>query len=139
MTWERLQKLRANIERAAALLNDTDALDSAEMFAEWMPDTEYAVGDRRRHGDLLYKCRQAHTSQAGWEPNAVPALWSVISIEDGNREHPKAYSSGMELEEGLYYTDDGALYICTRSTGIPVYNPLAALAGIYIEEVTEDV
>lgn len=39
----------------------------------------------------------------------------------------------MELEEEKYYSQDGVTYLCTRDTGIPVYNPLADLVGIYVE------
>jgi hypothetical protein len=44
----------------------------------------WAVGIAYKVGDLViyapngftYKCLQAHTSQAGWNPPAVPALWA---------------------------------------------------------------
>ena len=39
----------------------------------------------------------------------------------------------MELEEGKYYSQDGVTYLCTRDTGIPVYNALKDLVGIYVE------
>ena len=32
-----------------------------------------------RYGGHTYKCLQAHTSQVGWEPPNVPALWQLIS------------------------------------------------------------
>ncbi|MFE5914937.1 carbohydrate-binding protein [Streptomyces wedmorensis] len=41
----------------------------------WASGVTYRVGDRVTYGGLLYSCLQAHTSQAGWEPPAVPALW----------------------------------------------------------------
>ena len=40
------------------------------------------MGDRRRYNDLLYRCVQAHTSQADWTPPAVPALWVRTSTEE---------------------------------------------------------
>ncbi|MER5321864.1 carbohydrate-binding protein [Streptosporangium roseum] len=45
--------------------------------------TELRVGhvDGRRgacYGGVNYRCPQAHTTQAGWEPPAVPALWRRI-------------------------------------------------------------
>ena len=39
----------------------------------------------------------------------------------------------MELTAGLYCTQDGVTYLCTRSTGQPVYNSLAELVGLYVE------
>lgn len=40
----------------------------------------YAVGDLVTYGDpaLTYRVIQAHTSQAGWTPDAVPALYGVV-------------------------------------------------------------
>jgi len=42
----------------------------------WQPNTAYAVGALVSYNGTDYKCLQAHTSQVGWEPPNVPALWS---------------------------------------------------------------
>src|SRR5688500_6716474 len=44
--------------------------------AEWAPNTFYAVNALVTYQGPTYKCLQAHTSQVGWEPANVPALWS---------------------------------------------------------------
>jgi chitin-binding protein len=36
------------------------------------------VGNTVTYGGLSYRCRQAHTAIAGWEPPNVPALWERI-------------------------------------------------------------
>lgn len=41
----------------------------------WAPQTVYAVGDQASDEGVAYECIQAHTSQVGWEPPNVPALW----------------------------------------------------------------
>ncbi|MGZ3100272.1 dioxygenase family protein [Streptomyces sp. H62] len=41
----------------------------------WAAGRPYAAGDRVTHGGRSYRCLQAHTSMAGWEPPHVPALW----------------------------------------------------------------
>src|SRR5579883_349137 len=38
----------------------------------------YAVGALVTYQGSEYKCIQAHTSQAGWDPVDVPALWSLV-------------------------------------------------------------
>jgi len=45
--------------------------------SEWTYPVAYAIGDIVWYGTPSdrYQCRQAHTSQAGWTPPAVPALW----------------------------------------------------------------
>ena len=30
----------------------------------------------------MYKCLQAHTGQAGWEPENTPALWKLIGLDE---------------------------------------------------------
>ena len=73
---ERARILRPFIEKASASLPDEDALEAVELFPTWMSETSYAVGVRIRYGGKLYRCEQAHTSQTGWEPPNVPALWT---------------------------------------------------------------
>ena len=72
-------KLRAMIEKAAASLPDKDALEGVELFPTWMTGTSYEADQRVRYEDKLYRCVQAHTSQDGWEPPAVPALWTEVA------------------------------------------------------------
>ena len=62
-------------------LTDEQAELVPAIFPEWAEDTAYAVGDRVRHGEVLYRCVQAHTSQAGWEPDKTPALWTRTTPE----------------------------------------------------------
>jgi len=44
--------------------------------AEWATQVDYSVGDRVTYQGTEYECLQAHTSQVGWQPPNVPALWS---------------------------------------------------------------
>ncbi|MBR3239897.1 MAG: hypothetical protein IKF99_15855, partial [Oscillospiraceae bacterium] len=67
--------LRALIEKAAASLPDEDALDGVELFPAWLTNIDYAVDYRVRYLTKLYRCVQAHTSQADWTPDKTPALW----------------------------------------------------------------
>ena len=41
----------------------------------------------------------------------------------------------MALVSGKYYSQDGVVYLCTRDTVNPVYNPLRELVGLYVKEV----
>ena len=125
-------KVKAAQRTASTALDDATALEAMAIFEEWTTATTYAVNDRIRYGEKLYKCVQAHTSQTDWTPDVTPALWEVVTIEDGSREHPIAYTIGMVLESGRYYSEDGKLYLCNRDTGVPVYNRLADLVGIYV-------
>ncbi len=54
------------------------AVENAAAFLEWKPNCSYEIGNIRKHEGVLYRCIQKHTSQTGWEPSAVPALWTKI-------------------------------------------------------------
>lgn len=41
----------------------------------WKVGEAVVVGDRRYYNNIWYICLQAHTTQADWTPNIVPALW----------------------------------------------------------------
>ena len=82
ITKARAYELRKIIEQASASLSDETALESIELFPNWADATPYAIGDRVRYTDTLYKCVQAHTSQSDWTPNLTPALWVKISLDE---------------------------------------------------------
>jgi len=44
----------------------------------WAYPVAYKINDLVTYGGLTYKCRQAHTSQAGWTPPAVLSLWLPV-------------------------------------------------------------
>ena len=60
---------------AISYLDDEEAESVSVLYPEWEVGETYVVGDRRQYDGLLYRCVQAHTSQADWTPPAVPALW----------------------------------------------------------------
>lgn len=140
ITKAKARQLRAMMVKAAMSLDDTDALTAIEMFAPWQaePPMTYTAGDRLRWNGKLYRVVQSHTSQADWTPDVTPALYTEIAEPgQGTRDNPIPYSGNMALEKGKYYTQDGAVYRCTRDTVNPVYNALADLVGLYVERVTE--
>lgn len=68
-------ELSESIKTATECLSDEQAESVTDLYPYWGEEIEYAVGDRRQYDGLLYRCVQAHTSQADWTPPAVPALW----------------------------------------------------------------
>ena len=117
-------------------VDDNTALRMTEFYPEWAADTEYTIGYKVQRNGKLWRCIQAHTSQAGWEPENAASLWTEIcETHAGTLEDPIPYSGNMALESGKYYSQDNKVYRCTRDTGNPVYNALSELVGLYVEEV----
>ena len=81
------KKLRELIETASKWLPDADALMGIELFPKWSSEAVYAVGDRVRYGDTLYKCLTAHTAQATWTPADAVSLW--VRVDDPSIEFPE--------------------------------------------------
>ena len=50
----------------------------AQTIPTWQPNTAYATGALVVFQGTEYKCIQGHTSQVGWEPPNVPALWGPV-------------------------------------------------------------
>ena len=75
-------KYRQLMNTAATSLSDEDAAYVPLMFEYWEVGKYYEVGTRVCYEDVLYKVLQAHTSQAGWEPNVAVSLFAVILIPD---------------------------------------------------------
>ena len=88
----------------------------------WQAGLSVQIGDVYSHGGFLWRCIQAHTTQTGWEPEKVPALWRKVEIihEDTKR----IWQAGMDyaLDDIVFYPDEnGAEYACitahTSQTG----------------------
>ena len=118
-------------------VDDNTALRTLELYPEWSASQAYTAGYKVQYGGKLWRCVQAHTSQAGWGPENVASLWTEIcETHDGTIDDRIPYSGNMALESGKYYSQSGVTYLCNRSTGQPVYNALSELVSIYVE-VTE--
>ena len=86
---EELASSLASVQSASAVafvalcevgtLDAVTASEHADLFAEWAYPIAYTVGQLRRYNGTLYKCVQAHTSQADWTPDTAVSLWSVAA------------------------------------------------------------
>ena len=131
---ENAKKLRPLIEKAIQSIDGNEALTAKKLYPTWTENTAYTVGFKVQYNDKLWRCIQAHTSVATWEPENAASLWEQINESHaGTLKDPIPYSGNMALENGKYYMQDYVVYLCTRDTINPVYNNLSELVGLYVE------
>lgn len=117
-------------------VDDQMAYRMRAFYPAWAAGIAYTAGYKVQDNVRLWRCLHAHTSQSGWEPENVPALWEEIcETHDGSLRDPIPYEGSMALVAGLYYVQDGKVYLCNRDTGNPVYHALGELVGLYVEMV----
>lgn len=124
MKRSQLLKLREMMHKAAISLTDADALEAVKLFPAWAADTAYPLDIRVRYGGKLYKCVQAHTSQTGWEPPNVPALWTEVAKpgEIPVWKQPTGAQDAYMTGDKVHYPDkDGPVYVSTMdyNTWVP--------------------
>lgn len=80
------EQLRKALQMFAQSLTDEEAMEVATVFPAWQNNTAYKMDEMVTFGEnevgdpQLYRCVQAHTSQADWTPDVTPALWSAIGL-----------------------------------------------------------
>ena len=79
-SWVRLHDCYANEDGGdtsrCATVAKTVVGEQPAAGEEWATGVAYEVDDTVTYNGAPYVCIQAHTSQAGWEPDAAPSLWS---------------------------------------------------------------
>ena len=128
-------------------LSDEEALQAKSLYDEWqvLCEKSYVATDpgfkfvHTKDGTTeLWKTIQPnYTFQSQYEPGeGTESLFTHIDEEhEGTLEDPIPFKRNMELFEGKYYTENDVLYVCTRSSGIPLNYNLADIVGHFVEVV----
>ena len=129
-----LQNFLNAVKAVRGSLTDEQAVKSPAFFPAWKDDAEYAIGDKIRYGDKLYRCIQAHQSQPAWTPEAAPSLWARVLIPDPEVipewEQPES-TNGYAKGDKVRY--EGKVYESLIDNNI--WSPAAYPAGW--KEITE--
>ena len=134
-----MNDLVAFLKEAREAAPDAVAVKAKDLYPEWKTGVAVAAGKRMRHGDKLYKCRQAHTTE--FTPDQVPALWSVIDeTHAGTLADPIPAAAGMDYVIGNYYIEGETVYLCkfgdtAAGTVVNLQYLPSALIGQYFEVV----
>lgn len=141
---ERALQLRPVIEQASQSLEDAVALTAVELFPQWKElvkeERKVQKGFRFQHEGKLYRTEQPeYTFVEHYVPGTVgtESLFSKVDeTHKGTIDDPIPYDGNMEIFKGLYYVQNGVLYLCTRDSGQPLYHDLNNLVGIYVEVIS---
>ena len=112
---DRARALRDTVEELSVHLDDSAAVENAELFPVWSGDSvQYTVGQRLRYDGVLYKVLQAHTSQPGWTPDAAPSLFAEVFIPDPEVvpvwRQPDSTNAYMTGDKVHYPDENGPVY-----------------------------
>lgn len=136
LTQEEVSRMFITQQINTLTVDDNTALRMKYFYPEWIAGVSYQVGFKVKRNGKLWRVLQAHTAQVGWEPENTPSLWETINeTHEGSIDDPIPYDGNMALENGKYYMQDYVIYLCTRDTVNPVYNPLSELVGLYVETI----
>ena len=135
-------------KKQAQTLSDQEALQAKILYDEWFDlcsrsfkaeETGYKFVHTKDGTTELYKTMQPEfVFQSQWEPGTkgTESLYSHIDEDHaGTQEDPIPYKKNMEIFEGKYYTQNDVLYICTRSSGIPLQYDLADVTPHFVSVV----
>lgn len=68
--------------KARLTADDETALTGIALYPVWSIGISVSVNDRYQYNNKLYRCVQAHTTQADWTPDVTPALWVEVSLDE---------------------------------------------------------
>ena len=117
----RIAKIAATLNAAAAAASITikaqldtigdDAVTAvAALFPDWTPGVKVQPGDVLAWDGTLVECIQAHTAQADWTPDKVPALFKVHRTPEMT-----TWVAGITVAAGERFTFGGATWECLQA------------------------
>jgi hypothetical protein len=116
-------------------IDEVTATEHLDVFSPWVAGISYSVGNLRTFNNgteqKLYKCVQAHMSQADWTPDTSASLWSAVG--DPTVEFPdwsQPVGAHDAYQEGDKVSYNGAHWISTTANN--VWSP-----GVYGWDIIE--
>ena len=137
---EQAEAIREAMDVAGATLTDDQALECVRLYRPWEVGKAYTVGEFFTYGvngagdPKLYKVVQSHTSQEDWRPDATPALYDAIGLDDdGYPVWSQPTGAHDAYNKGDIVNYNGVLYESVIDGN--VYSPEAYPAGwaVYAE------
>lgn len=117
---QRAEQIRKALQLLAAALSEEEAMEVATVYDPWAVGRAYKVDEYVTYGTngvgdpQLYKCIQAHTSQAGWAPDVAVSLFVAIGLDEAGYpvwSQPTGAHDAYNTGDVVDYKD--TLYIST--------------------------
>lgn len=89
----------------AGTLSDAEVAKRAALFPKWEPGLAVKVGDLLQWDGTIVEVVQAHTTQADWQPDKVPALFRVYRTPEMTE-----WRAGIAVKVGERFTYQGSTY-----------------------------
>ena len=125
------------IKTARQITDDQEALAVKCLYKNWSKQLgrELTVGEYVQHGDRLYRVLTTHIAQENWEPGVgTESMFVVIDkVHAGTIDDSIPWNANMECEEGKYYSEDGVIYLCIRTSGIALQCKIVDVLGNYFQ------
>lgn len=111
---------RVTIDDQLADLPDDTYTAVVALFPDWTAGETVAVGAVRLFDGSLYRCVQAHTTQADWTPPTVPALWTPVRATQGPTVDPWVQPTGAHdaYQIGDRVTHQGQTWESTAANNV---------------------
>ena len=145
--------ISSNSEKIVSTFTDENALKVIELY----PTFESVVGTYQKKGarvrydvndkTFLFKLTCEDQTKDGtlilesWNPVEAKSIWTAIDVTHaGTIDDPIPAVAGMEYTKGLYYIEDGVIYLMNRQgmaegETITLYYLPSQLVGQYFEVV----
>lgn len=130
MTRDELNAFVVAVKSLRASATDEQAVEAVGIYPLWGEGKDYALGIRVQYGGKLYRCEQAHTSQADWTPDATPALWTEVAApgEIPVWKQPSGAQDAYNKGDRVWYPEKNTT-VYESLIDANVYSPEAYPAG----------
>lgn len=88
------ERFHSQLLETLAEKTDSERSKLTLLHDEWRIGRECTINEVYLHNEELYRCRQTHTTQAGWEPDVTEALFKKLMYRDGIRIIPEVITTG---------------------------------------------
>ncbi len=89
----------------AGTLTDAEVAKRAAVFPKWEPGLVVKVGELLQWDGTVVECIQAHTTQADWTPDKVPALFRIYRTPEMTE-----WRAGIAVKVSETFTYQGSTY-----------------------------